>query len=347
MDLGGSNAHASGNEGVGPSAAASGDSDAMTTAISIEDVRREVKILKALLGHKNLVKFHDACEDANNVYIVMELCEGEELLDRILSRGGRYIEEDAKAIVVQILNVVAFCHLQGVVHRNLKPENFLFTSRDKDAPMKLIDFVKADGYCSFNIYGAGCSSVTLCCSTYSVGHVDIKPPPVEFFAPPSSNYTLWRSRMEDLLNCKDLVDPLDYKGMKPDSVKDDDWRRMNRKTIGQIRQWIDHKVYHHVAQETDAYSLWEKLENMYQAKTACNKAMLMRQLMDLGDEAEALLLLSSLLDSWETLVITLSNSAPDGKLTMAMVKDALFNEEARRKEAGADQSQAFVTETRG
>lgn len=37
-------------------------------------------------------------------------------------RGGRYTEEDAKAIVVQILNVVAFCHLQGVVHRDLKPE---------------------------------------------------------------------------------------------------------------------------------------------------------------------------------------------------------------------------------
>lgn len=44
----------------------------MTTAISIEDVRREVKILKALSGHKHLIKFYDACEDVNNVYIVME-----------------------------------------------------------------------------------------------------------------------------------------------------------------------------------------------------------------------------------------------------------------------------------
>lgn len=44
----------------------------MTTAISIEDVRREVKILKALSGHKHLVKFFDAYEDTNNVYIVME-----------------------------------------------------------------------------------------------------------------------------------------------------------------------------------------------------------------------------------------------------------------------------------
>ena len=44
----------------------------MTTTISIEDVRREVKILKALSGHSNLVKFYDACEDALNVYIIME-----------------------------------------------------------------------------------------------------------------------------------------------------------------------------------------------------------------------------------------------------------------------------------
>ncbi|WOK98203.1 CDPK-related kinase 3 isoform X1 [Canna indica] len=116
----------------------------MTTPISIEDVRREVKILKALSGHKNLIKLYDACEDALNVYIVMELCEGGELLDRILSRGGRYMEEDAKAIVVQMLSVVAFCHLQGVVHRDLKPENFLFTTKDENAPIKLIDFGLSD-----------------------------------------------------------------------------------------------------------------------------------------------------------------------------------------------------------
>ena len=45
----------------------------MTTAIAIEDVRREVKILKSLSGHKNLVNFYDAYEDHDNVYIVMEL----------------------------------------------------------------------------------------------------------------------------------------------------------------------------------------------------------------------------------------------------------------------------------
>ncbi|KAJ6774434.1 CDPK-RELATED KINASE 2 [Salix purpurea] len=116
----------------------------MTTAIAIEDVRREVNILRALAGHNNLVQFYDACEDHDNVYIVMELCEGGELLDRILARGGKYEEDDAKAVMIQILNVVAFCHLQGVVHRDLKPENFLFTSKDENSQLKAIDFGLSD-----------------------------------------------------------------------------------------------------------------------------------------------------------------------------------------------------------
>ncbi|KAI3665719.1 hypothetical protein L6452_44349 [Arctium lappa] len=116
----------------------------MTTAIAIEDVRREVKILRALTGHDNLVKFYDAYEDHDNVYVVMELCEGGELLDRILSRGGKYTEDDAKVVLIQILNVVAFCHLQGVVHRDLKPENFLFTSKDENSQLKAIDFGLSD-----------------------------------------------------------------------------------------------------------------------------------------------------------------------------------------------------------
>ncbi|KAL9232635.1 hypothetical protein vseg_007721 [Gypsophila vaccaria] len=116
----------------------------MTTAIAIEDVRREVKILRALTGHSNLVQFYEAYEDDENVYVVMELCQGGELLDRILSRGGKYSEEDAKAVMVQILNVVAYCHIQGVVHRDLKPENFLFTSKDDNSPLKAIDFGLSD-----------------------------------------------------------------------------------------------------------------------------------------------------------------------------------------------------------
>lgn len=43
-----------------------------------------------------------------------------------LFRGGKYSEEDAKVIIVQILSAVSFCHLQGVAHRDLKPEVIYF-----------------------------------------------------------------------------------------------------------------------------------------------------------------------------------------------------------------------------
>ena len=52
----------------------------------------------------------------------------------------------------------------------------------------------------------------------------------------------------------------------------------------------------------------------------------------LDDELQALLLLSSLLGSLDTLVVSLSNLMLDGKLTMEIVKDNLLNEEAIRKE---------------
>ncbi|KAJ1297007.1 hypothetical protein BS78_01G345500 [Paspalum vaginatum] len=116
----------------------------MTTAIAIEDVRREVRILSSLTGHNNLVQFYDAFEDDENVYVVMELCKGGELLDRILARGGKYSEEDAKVVIHQILSVASFCHLQGVVHRDLKPENFLFMTKDENSALKVIDFGLSD-----------------------------------------------------------------------------------------------------------------------------------------------------------------------------------------------------------
>ncbi|CAH9119339.1 unnamed protein product [Cuscuta epithymum] len=117
----------------------------MLLPIAVEDVKREVKILKALTGHENVVHFHNAFEDADYVYIVMELCEGGELLDRILARkDSRYCEKDAAIVVRQMLKVAAKCHLHGMVHRDMKPENFLFKSPKPDSPLKATDFGLSD-----------------------------------------------------------------------------------------------------------------------------------------------------------------------------------------------------------
>ncbi|KAG6385885.1 hypothetical protein SASPL_154768 [Salvia splendens] len=117
----------------------------MVLPIAVEDVKREVEILKALDGHENVVQFHNAFDDDSYVYIVMELCEGGELLDRILSKkDNRYAEKDAAIVVRQMLKVAAECHLHGLVHRDLKPENFLFKSTNEDSSLKATDFGLSD-----------------------------------------------------------------------------------------------------------------------------------------------------------------------------------------------------------
>ncbi|KAL9284732.1 putative calcium-dependent protein kinase 16 CAMK-CDPK family [Arabidopsis thaliana] len=121
------------------------DKSKMVLPIAVEDVKREVQILIALSGHENVVQFHNAFEDDDYVYIVMELCEGGELLDRILSKkGNRYSEKDAAVVVRQMLKVAGECHLHGLVHRDMKPENFLFKSAQLDSPLKATDFGLSD-----------------------------------------------------------------------------------------------------------------------------------------------------------------------------------------------------------
>ncbi|RVW71230.1 Retrovirus-related Pol polyprotein from transposon TNT 1-94 [Vitis vinifera] len=71
----------------------------------------------------------------------------------------------------------------------------------------------------------------------------------------SSNYSVWNTRMEDILYCKELFEPIERKDYKPVTTTEDEWKKLNRKTIGHIRQWVDQSVFHHVAKEVDTYSL--------------------------------------------------------------------------------------------
>ncbi|KAM3288733.1 calcium-dependent protein kinase 32-like [Capsicum chacoense] len=111
----------------------------LRTRVDIEDVRREVEIMKHLPKHPNIVTLKDTYEDDNAVHIVMELCEGGELFDRIVARG-HYTERAAAAVTRTIVEVIQMCHKHGVMHRDLKPENFLFENKKETAPLKAIDF---------------------------------------------------------------------------------------------------------------------------------------------------------------------------------------------------------------
>lgn len=105
----------------------------------IEDVKREILILQHLTGQPNIVEFKGVYEDKQNLHLIMELCSGGELFDRIIAKGS-YSESEAATIIRQIVNVVHACHFMGVMHRDLKPENFLLASKDPNALIKATDF---------------------------------------------------------------------------------------------------------------------------------------------------------------------------------------------------------------
>ena len=77
----------------------------LRTAVDIDDVRREVEIMRHLPKHPNIVSLKDTYEDDNAVHLVMELCEGGELFDRIVARG-HYTERAAAVVTRTIVEVV-------------------------------------------------------------------------------------------------------------------------------------------------------------------------------------------------------------------------------------------------
>ncbi|GMI63313.1 calcium-dependent protein kinase 20 [Hibiscus trionum] len=111
----------------------------LTSNDDLDDVRREIHIMHHLAGHPNVIQIIGAYEDAVAVYVVMELCAGGELFDRIIQRR-HYTERKAAALARIIVGIVQTCHSLGVMHRDLKPENFLFVNQDEEAPLKTIDF---------------------------------------------------------------------------------------------------------------------------------------------------------------------------------------------------------------
>ncbi|CAI9093542.1 OLC1v1029056C1 [Oldenlandia corymbosa var. corymbosa] len=97
------------------------------------------KIVEDVSPHPNVIHLHDVCEDPNGVHLILELCSGGELFDRIVAQE-RYSEAGAAAVVRQIAEGLNAIHKAKIVHRDLKPENCLFLSKEEDSPLKIMDF---------------------------------------------------------------------------------------------------------------------------------------------------------------------------------------------------------------
>lgn len=105
-------------------------------------VRRELDVLRRL-DHPNIVKIYETFEDLRYLYIILELCEGGDLLTRILGMK-EFSEKTAAQLLKEILSAVYYMHESQFIHRDLKPDNFLFSYKPVEncmqPPLKLIDF---------------------------------------------------------------------------------------------------------------------------------------------------------------------------------------------------------------
>ncbi|CAI7836079.1 unnamed protein product, partial [Closterium sp. NIES-53] len=120
----------------------------------VVDVRREVAVMEMLKGHPSIVNLRNAFEDAQDVHLIMELCEGGELFDRIKLRG-KFPEADAARVIRTVVLVLRHCHGAGIMHRDLKPENILLVSNQSDTDLKVIDW----GVATFFQKGKPCTDM--------------------------------------------------------------------------------------------------------------------------------------------------------------------------------------------
>ncbi|CAE7252857.1 CPK2 [Symbiodinium sp. CCMP2592] len=106
---------------------------------NMERLNQEIAIMK-MMDHPNIIKLYESFEDERNIYLVMELCSGGEVFAHIIENGN-FTEVIAATLMQQIIRAVHYMHENKVAHRDLKPETFLFASRERleNNCLKIID----------------------------------------------------------------------------------------------------------------------------------------------------------------------------------------------------------------
>jgi len=104
------------------------------------ELQREADIM-ATLCHPNIAKIIECLEDSKRTYIIMELCEGGELLHKVAWTDG-LPERQVAVVMRQVFSAIDHMHSRCVCHRDVKPENFLFLAKGNidQSLLKTVDF---------------------------------------------------------------------------------------------------------------------------------------------------------------------------------------------------------------
>ncbi len=99
----------------------------LAAALGVERFLREIEIA-AKLTHPHILPLHDSGEADGFLYYVMPYVDGESLRQR-LSREKQPALPDATRILKEVVDALAYAHAQGVVHRDIKPDNIMLSGR--------------------------------------------------------------------------------------------------------------------------------------------------------------------------------------------------------------------------
>ena len=106
-------------------------------------IKREIQLLNQV-DHPGIIKLHKVYSaPRSKLFLVLELCQGGELCDLLLKLDGHLSEKLTRAILIQIVDAVAYLHSKAIAHRDLKMENILLKepySPDAVPQIKIVDF---------------------------------------------------------------------------------------------------------------------------------------------------------------------------------------------------------------
>lgn len=108
-------------------------------ASSLKRIVNEAKVLK-YLKHPNIVTVHDIYDREDAIYVVSEYIQGPSLEDKVLDESFDFSEAECKVVLKTVVSALRYCHNQGVVHRNLIPENIIFSNTGGNNVIKIVDF---------------------------------------------------------------------------------------------------------------------------------------------------------------------------------------------------------------